>query len=280
MKKTKTLVSHLFIHVVLILLCIICIVPFITMVATSFSEVKGILPDTPILIPEFPLFTDNYAAVWVSNNFALYFKNTLMLAVYGVILNVLISVVTAYAISRFQFPGKEIVFNVFLLTMMIPAQLAIISQYTVMNQLHLVDSYGSVLLLWTSSCIAGNTFFYRGFFESLPKELEESMYLDGASRFRILVNLIVPLSKPAIATSAIFAFTQYWSDLFTVLTFIKSEKKRTISVALQLFKGQHATDFGLLFAGSVIAMIPIVIIFILFQKNFMQQGLTEGAVKG
>lgn len=277
-KKTEKI--NLVIHIFLVVMSVVCLLPFVTMIASSFTDIKGVLPDTPVLFPDLPLFTQNYEDVWYANNFARYFLNTLFLSVVGMALNVLISVVTAYGFSRFQFPGKEFIFDIFLLTMMIPAQLAIISQYTILNSMKLIDSYGGIFLLWTSTCVAGNTFFYRSFFESLPKELEESMYLDGASRFQVLVHLIIPLSKPAIGTSAIFAFTGYWSDLFTILTFIKTEDKRTLSVALQLFKGQHGTDFGLLFAGSVIAIIPIILIFILFQKKFMQQGLTEGAVKG
>lgn len=279
MKKKYFIVSTI-IHIILILMCLTCIVPFVTMVATSFSNVKGILPENPILFPEFPLNVKNYVSVWVSNHFSRYIMNTAMLAICGMCLNVVISVSVSYGFSRFTFPGKETIFNIFLATMMIPAQLAIISQYTVMNSFKLVDQYSAVLILWMATCVAGNTFFYRGFFESIPYELEDSMKLDGASRFQILIHLIIPISKPAIGTSAIFAFTTYWSDLFTVLTFIKSESKRTLSVALQMFKGQHATNYGLLFAGSVIAVIPIVIVFIIFQKQFMQQGLTDGAIKG
>lgn len=279
MKKKGFIVSTT-IHIILLLMCLICIIPFVTMVATSFSNVKGILPEKPILFPEFPLNVKNYVSVWTTSHFSRYIVNTLVLAVCGMCLNVVVSVSVSYGFSRFTFPGKEAIFNIFLATMMIPAQLAIISQYTVLNSFKLVDRYSAVLILWTATCIAGNTFFYRGFFESIPYELEDSMKLDGASRFQILINLIVPISKPAIGTSAIFAFTNYWSDLFTVLTFIKSEHKRTLSVALQLFKGQHATNYGLLFSGSVIAVIPIIIVFIIFQKQFMQQGLTEGAVKG
>lgn len=164
--------------------------------------------------------------------------------------------------------------------MMVPAQLALISQYTVLNGLHLIDNYAGILLLWGGTCVAGNTFFYRGFFESVPRELEESMFLDGASRFGVLIHCIIPLSKPAIATSAIFAFNGYWGDLFNILTFVKTEEKRTLSVALQLFRGQHTTEYGLMFAASVIVVIPVIVIFIIFQKQFMKQGLMEGAVKG
>lgn len=279
MSKKRT-VSHAVIHIVLILLAAVSLLPFCSMIASSFMEIKGVLPDQPVLFPDFPLYTANYSRVWFENNFSRYFLNTLFLSVVGMALNVVVSVMTAYGFSRFEFPGKEFLFNVFLLTMMVPAQLAIISQYTILNDMKLIDQYGGVFLLWTGTCIAGNTFFYRGFFESLPRELEESMFLDGASRNQVLIHLIVPLSKPAIGTSAIFAFTGYWGDLFTILTFIKTEEKRTLSVALQLFRGQHGTEFGLLFAASVITVIPIVAIFIVFQKQFMQQGLTEGALKG
>ena len=102
----------------------------------------------------------------------------------------------------------------------------------------------------------------------------------GPSRLGVLLHCIIPLTKPAIATSAIFAFNGYWGNLFDILTFIKTEEKRTLSVALQLFRGQHTTEYGLMFAASVIVIVPVIVIFIIFQKQFMQQGLVEGAVKG
>ena len=167
-----------------------------------------------------------------------------------------------------------------LLTMMIPAQLAMISQYTVLNGLKLIDTYKGIWLLWGGTCVAGNTFFYRGFFEAVPKELEESMYLDGATRFQTLLHCIIPLSKPAIATQAVLAFNGYWSNLFDILTFTKSTNKRTLSVAPQLFRGQYTTNYGLMFAASVIVIIPIIVLFVIFQKQFMQQGITDGSIKG
>ena len=279
MKRKKT-IAQVVIHVILVVLAVVCLTPFLSMISSSFMDIRGVLPDTPIIFPEVPLFTENYVKVWTANNFSRYFVNTLLISVCGLVINVLISVTMAYSFSRFKFPGREILFNVFLLTMMVPAQLALISQYTVLNGLHLIDNYAGVLLLWGGTCVAGNTFFYRGFFESVPKELEESMFLDGASRFQVLLHCIIPLCKPAIATSAIFAFNGYWGDLFNILTFIKTEEKRTLSVALQLFRGQHTTEYGLMFAASVIVVIPVIVIFVIFQKQFMLQGLMEGAVKG
>ena len=272
--------SRIVIHVILILLAVICLTPFLSMISSSFMDIRGVLPDIPVIFPKLPLFVENYAKVWTANNFSRYFLNTLVISVGGLVVNVVISVSMAYSFARFKFPGREAIFNIFLLTMMVPAQLALISQYTVLNGLKLIDNYAGVLLLWGGTCVAGNTFFYRGFFESVPKELEESMFLDGASRFQVLTHCIIPLCKPAIGTSAIFAFNGYWSDLFNILTFIKTEEKRTLSVALQLFRGQHTTEYGLMFAASVIVIIPVIVIFIIFQKQFMRQGLMEGAVKG
>lgn len=279
MKKGK-LISQIIIHTILIFLAIICLTPFLSMVSSSFMDIRGVLPDVPVIFPQQPLYVENYAKVWTTNNFSRYFLNTAFISICGLVVNVTISISMAYSFSRFKFPGREFIFNLFLLTMMIPAQLALISQYTVLNGLNLIDNYAGVVLLWGGTCVAGNTFFYRGFFESVPRELEESMFLDGASRFGVLLHCIIPLSKPAIATSAIFAFNGYWGDLFSILTFIKTEEKRTLSVALQLFRGQHTTEYGLMFAASVIVIIPVIVIFIVFQKQFMRQGLMEGAVKG
>jgi multiple sugar transport system permease protein len=254
--------------------------PFLSMISTSFMYVKGVLPNKPIIFPDFPVYIKNYTTVWEANNFSRYFGNTVVLAVLGLLLNMIISISTAYGFSRFRFPGREWLFNIFLLTMMIPSMLAIISQYTVVNSFRQVNRISGVLMIWSGTCVAGNVFFYRSFFQAVPAELEESMFLDGANRLQILLHVILPLTRPAIGTQAIFAFNGYWGDLFTVLTMIKSEEKRTLSVALQLFRGQHGTEYGLMFAASVIVIIPVILIFIVFQKQFMRQGLTEGALKG
>lgn len=278
--KKKKLISQICLHVVLIVLSAACLLPFLSMISTSFMKVKGVLPNEPIIFPDFPLYFENYVKAWTANHFQTYFINTIYVSAVGLAVNLLISISMAYSFSRFQFPGKEAIFNVLLFTMMIPAQLAMISQYTVLNSLKMIDTYRGIWLLWGGTCVAGNTFFYRGFFEAVPKDLEESMYLDGASRFQTLIHCIIPLSKPAIATQAVFAFNGYWTNLFDILTFTKSTSKRTLSVALQLFRGQYTTNYGLMFAACVIVMVPVIILFVIFQKQFMQQGLTAGALKG
>ena len=278
--KTRNTAAKTVIYIFLILLCAICMVPFLTMLSTSFSYVKGTLPEKPILFPDFPLYTENYVTIWEKQDFAHYFLNTVIVSGVGLCFNMVITVITAYAFAKFEFPGKNFIFNVMLVTMMIPAMLAIISQYTIINALGAVNTYWGVWLLWSGSCVAGGTFFFRGFFEGIPHELEESMMMDGANRWTILLRCIVPLAAPAIGTHAIFTFNGYWSDLFTVLTLIKNVKMRTLSVSLALYRSQHTTEYGLMFAASVIAMLPVVLVFVVFQKKFLKQGLTVGAVKG
>lgn len=280
MKRKRKTLGQVILHVILISIAGVAILPFLSMIATSLMDIGYVLPDAPPILPKAPFFFQNFTDAWNGSNFKAYFLNSLILASSGTVINMTVSTITAYGFSRFNFPGKEKIFNLFLLTMMIPAMLAIIPQYTVINSMGLVDKYAGILLLYAAGCVTGNTFFFRGFFESIPRELEESVKIDGGNRWHILKNIILPLSKPAIGTMAIFAFTGYWGDLFTILTFIKTEEKRTLPVALQLFKGQHTTNYGMLFAASLIVLVPIIVIFIIFQKQFMKQGLSDGAVKG
>ena len=146
--KKKKIISQICIHVILVALTAICLLPFLSMISTSFMKVKGVLPNEPILFPNFPLYLENYVKAWTANHFQTYFFNTLYVSVVGLIVNLLISITMAYSFSRFQFPGKEPIFNLLLLTMMIPAQLAMISQYTVLNGLKLIDTYKGIWLLW------------------------------------------------------------------------------------------------------------------------------------
>ena len=164
--------------------------------------------------------------------------------------------------------------------MMVPGVLNIVPQYTVIKSLGLVDTYTGLLLLYVSAGIAGNTFFLRGFFEQVPKELEESVIIDGGGSWTIYRHIYLPLSKPAIATLGIFTFSGTWDEFFVALTLIKSEAKRTLPIALQMFQGQHATEWGLFFAAVLIALIPILVIFIICQKYFVQGGFNEGSMKG
>lgn len=275
----KSKFGQLIIHILLLICSAAMVIPFMYMVATALTQDTYVMPYPPILIPK-SLYLGNFIEAWNANNFERYFLNSLFLAITNTILSLFISTLSAYGFARFNFPGKNLIFNIYLFTMMVPGVLNIVAQYTVINGMHLVDTYTGLLLLYVGGGIAGNTFFLKGFFEQIPRELEESIVIDGGSRWTIYRHIILPLSKPALATFAIFAFSGTWDEFFTALTLIKTPIKRTLPIAIRMFQGQFATKWGLVFAASLIAVIPIILIFIIFQKYFIRGGIQEGALKG
>lgn len=272
-------VWRVIIYLLLIMGAFVVLTPFVYMIFTTFFEGKYTLPKPTEVFLQTPNLT-NYIDAWQRNNFQLYFLNSLFVATMTTLFGIFFSTMTAYAFSRFQFPLKEFLFKLFLFTMMVPGVLNIVPQYTVIQSLGLIDTYGGLLLLYIGAGIAGNTFFLRGFFDRIPKELEESIVMDGGGSWTIYRHIYLPLSKASIGTLAIFTFSGAWDEFFVALTILKSEAKRTLPIALQMFQGQHGTEWGLFFAAVIIALIPILLIFIIFQKQFVRSGQNEGAIKG
>lgn len=267
------------VYTVLILGVGIFIIPFIYMILTTFVDVAYSLPRPHEVFSTVPNLT-NYEIVWEKNNFFRYFANSVLVAVVATLGSVFLGSLTAYAFARFQFPFKELIFRIFLFTMMIPLVLAIVPQFTIIKSLNLMNTYYGLWLIYIGGGVVGSTFFLRGFFESVPKELEESILMDGGGNWRIFWNIYLPLSKPALGTMAIFAFSGTWDEYFVALTLIKEEAIRTLPIALMMFQGQYASNWAWIFAASIIALLPIIIIYVIFQKKFVQGGQTEGGVKG
>ena len=274
MRKLKKLP----LYVMLLLFGAITLYPFLYMIATAFTPNTKYLPYPPIFFPK-SFFLDNFITAIRSNHFGRYFLNSTFISIVSMILALFISSLAAYGFARFKFKGKEIIFKAFLFSMMVPGMINIVPQFIVIKSLNLVDTYGGLILLYVGSGIAGNTFFLRSFFENIPRELEESVIIDGGGRWTIFTRIILPLSKPALGTFAIFAFTGYWDEFMQALTIIKTPIKMTLPIAIQLFRGTHATDWGLVFAASLIAIVPIIIIFIVFQKKLVKGGMMEGSIK-
>jgi multiple sugar transport system permease protein len=273
------MIKKILMYVVLILFSITTILPFMYMVATAFTPDSYIIPYPPILIPA-AFYLGNFIAALSSNNFLKYFMNSVFVSSISTLVAIIVSSMSAYAFARFEFRFKEKLFKLYLFSLMIPGLLNIVPQFLFINTIGLVDSYFGLILLYVGAGIAYNTFFLRGFFQSIPREIEESAIIDGASRFTIFTRIIMPLSKPALGTFAIFAFTGFWDEFSSALTIIKSVGKRTLPIAIQLFRQQHGTDWGLIFAATLIALVPIIIFFIVFQKRFIKGDFLSGSVKG
>jgi multiple sugar transport system permease protein len=237
-----------------------------------------VLTFPPQFIPD-PATTDNYVQALTTQNFGLYFLNSIIVSVIATAASVLVSSMMAYAFARFRFPGRELIFRILLLGLIVPAMMLIIPQFILAKQLHLLDSLVGLIVFYTAGTLALNTFLLRGFFESIPWELDQAMQVDGAGAWTRYWRLALPLAKPALATATIFTFLSCWDEFAWALTIINTPEHLTLPVAIQLFQGQNATQWGLVFAASLIAVIPVIIVFLVFQRYFVQ-GLTAGAVNG
>ncbi len=265
-------------HVLLILGALIMLTPFVYMVSTSFKSQAYVLTIPPQLVPD-PATFDNYVQVLTTQNFAAYFMNSVVVSLTSTVVSVLISSMMAYAFARFRFPGRELLFRLVLVGLMVPAMMLIIPQFILAKQLGLIDSLQGLIVFYVAASISLNTFLLRGFFASIPGELDDAMQVDGANAWTRYWRLVMPLSTPALATTTIFTFLATWDEFAWALTIINDPSKRTLPLAIQLFQGQNATQWGLVFAASVVAVLPVIVVFLIFQKYFVQ-GLTSGAVKG
>jgi multiple sugar transport system permease protein len=257
---------------------VVMIVPFFYMLSTSLKPDRLVLEVPPRLLPSHPT-TANYTAAWTSNDFSRYFLNSVLVALATTLLTVLLASMMAFAFARFDFPGKGLLFALMLLGLMVPTIMLLIPQFLLAKKLMLLNTLWGLIVFYAGGNLALNTFLLRSFFRDIPRELEEAMVVDGAGPWTRYRRLILPLSRPALATVGIFTFLASWDEFTWALTIIADPKKRTLPIAIALFQGQHATSWGLVFAASVIAVLPVILIFITFQRQFVS-GLAAGALKG
>lgn len=265
-------------YATLVLGAIVMILPFAYMVSTSFKKRTFLFQNPPQFIPSEPT-TRNYIDAWNSSHFSKYFLNSLIVATSSTIITVTFAAMSAYAFARFYFFGKKPLFIMLLLGLMVPTIVMIIPQFIIAKKLHLVDSLTGLIFFYIGGNFALNTFLLRGFMEEIPVELEDSMKVEGANAWTRFIRLYLPLSRPALGTVALFSFLGSWDEFAWAVTLINSEDKRTLPIGIALFHGAHATSWGLVFAASIIALIPVVIVFLAAQRHFIQ-GLSVGGVKG
>ncbi len=263
-------------YILLIIFTITSVGPLIFSFFSSFKTFRDILAIPPTFIPN-PWTWGNYAEILNDASFLHWILNALIYAVGAMILNVLFSAMAGYALARMNFPGKNFIFILTLSVMMIPLTVTIIPKFLVMNTLHLTNTYLALIL--PAMAQPFSVFVMAQFMKSLPKELEESAMIDGASRFRTFFQIILPLVKPALTAVAIVTFQGAWNDFLWPLIVLSSNNMYTLPLGLYFFKSAHYTEYNLLIAGSMFNTIPIVILFFIFQRYFIE-GAVGSAVKG
>ncbi|MCF8240320.1 MAG: carbohydrate ABC transporter permease [Melioribacteraceae bacterium] len=220
---------------------------------------------------------DNYVKAFEAAPFGSYYVNSMVVAFSVTIGQLITCSMAAFAFARMRFRGKDALFYIFLATMMIPYNVTMIPSFLVLHWLGWIDTYNALIVPGLAS--AFGTFLLRQFFMTIPKELEEAAYIDGSTRFQVLWKIIIPLSKPALATLAIFTFMGTFNDFIWALIVINSEELTTVQLGLSIFRDRYLTQWDLLMAGSVTATIPILIVFFFAQKYFIK-GIALSGLKG
>lgn len=272
--KSKHDLKNKGVYILLILGSIIMFFPFIWSVLTSFKTLSESLITPPKILPaEFGLM--NYVDVWNTLPFLHFFINTGIMILARVILSTLISAMAAYAFARLKFPGKNFLFLMVLIPMMVPSQIFILPQYLIVAKIGWINTIKALVVPGIASTFG--TFLLRQFFMGIPDELEEAATLDGASVGQIFLKIMLPLSKSGLVSMAIFTALFAYKDLMWPLIVNTSAEKMPLSSGLALLQGQYLTNYPQLMAGSVIAIIPMVILFVIFQKQFVEGIATTGS---
>lgn len=257
---------------------VIVAIPFLFMISTSLKPQQYTFEYPPRLIPR-QVTLNNYVRALSKDMFFLYFLNSLVVAMLTTTSTVLVSSLLAYAFGRLEFPGKEPLFYMFLAGMMIPPVTLIIPQFLVAKSLKLLNNHAGLVIVYVTMNLSMQTFLLRGFFESIPSELEDAVRIDGGGQWTIFWRIILPLSRPGLATVAIFTFLYSWDEFPWAHVAIKETTRRTLPIAIALFQNQHLTQWGQVFAVSIVGLIPVVTVFVLFQRHFIR-GIARGGLKG
>ena len=271
MKKIKK--GNLLIHIVLILGAVIMILPFVWMVLTSFKTLAESTQMPPKIFPE-SVQLSNYTEVMRLLPFGKFYINTILMLVFRVLGSVLFSAMAAYAFARLEFPGKNFLFSLVLLQMMVPGQLFIIPQFLLIQKLGLLNTVTALVIPGFVS--AFGTFLLRQFFMGIPKELEEAAKLDGCSIGGTFFRIMLPLANSGLVALGIFTALFAFKDLMWPLIVNMSIDKMTLSAGLASLQGQFSTNFPQLMAGSLLAIWPMLLIFIVFQRRFIEGIATTG----
>ena len=263
-------------HLFLILGSVVMLLPFIWMLSTSLKEPKEIFTYPPIWVPS-TFAWSNYTEALTAMPFDRFYLNSFFVALSVTTLQILTSSLAAFAFARLRFRGRDALFLIYLATLMIPFPVLLIPNFILVRELGWYDTYQALILPPAFS--AFSTFLLRQHFKSLPLELDDAARIDGASSFRIWWQIIMPMSKTALAAVAIFVFLGNWNEFLWPLVVTNSEEMRTIPVGLSAFQGQYNVKWQLLMAAAVVAMLPVLVVYLFAQKWFIK-GITITGMGG
>ena len=270
--------ATLLLHILLSLGAVAMVIPFIWMISTSFKELAQVFVYPPEWIPN-PFVWENYPKAFTAVPFARWFFNSLFIALFVTLGQLITCSLAGFTFVRMRFPGRNVLFLIYLGTMMIPHHVTIIPVFVMMNALGLVDTFWPLIIPALVS--AWGTFLFRQYFLTMPQELEDAAKIDGCSFFRIYSQIFMPLSKPILATLGVFTFMGSWNDFLGPLIFLQSKDNKTLPIGLLQFRAdfQGMSNWPVMMAGIVISVLPVLIAFVIGQKYFVR-GIALTGIKG
>ena len=266
-------------HLLLIIISILVIVPVIWVFVNSLKPSSEILLE-PLSLPS-QIEWDNFARAWNTAGLGTGFINSIIVTLISILLIVFISAMAAYVIARKRFRFRRSVQTIFLLGLMLPTFLAMAPLFLLMNKLNLVNSLPGLIMVYVAYSLSFTIFILIAFFKQIPHSLEEAAIIDGCGPFRVFWNIMLPLAKPGLISAAIFNFVGIWNEYILALILISNEELKTLPLQLAniMMVQQYHTDWGALYAGLVLSIIPVTIFFLIFQRRLIE-GSTAGSIKG
>jgi raffinose/stachyose/melibiose transport system permease protein len=277
LKETNFItIENLLIQIFLATAAIVMLYPIFMMVLSGFKTTPEIFM-SPFSMPK-KFNIENFQVIWEKTNVPRYFLNSIIVTASSIALLLITGTMAAYAISRYKFRGALMVSLFFLSGLMLPLRLAIIPLFIQLKYLGLIDNLLGLIFIYTAMSLPATVFILTGFLRSLPKELEDSARMDGASELRIMLDIMVPLISPALVIAGIYSAVPIWNDFFFPLIFIQSPEWKTLAQGLTAFFGEYSINYGVLYAGLSLASLPMIFIFIAQSRRFIA-GMTAGALK-
>lgn len=275
-KKTNRTVTMVIVYIVLIIVTALMLIPFLWMLSASLKMNKDVFTFPIQWIPDNPRWK-NYVDIWTKIPLLTFVKNSAKLTIIVTLLQLFTSSFAAYAFAKMNFKGKNILFLGYIATIAVPWQAYMVPQFMMMRGWHLNNTHLAIICLQAFS--AFGVFLMKQFYEGVPSELCEAARIDGLTEYGIWFRVMLPLSKPALSTLTIFTFVSTWNDFLGPLIYLTRNELKTIQIGLRMFISQYSAEYGLIMAASVIALIPVLIVFLALQKYFVQ-GVASTGLKG
>ncbi len=270
------IVKKVLLYAALILMAFVMLVPFAWMISASLKFEKDVFSFPIVWIPENPQW-GNYSEIWQKVPLLTGFFNSVKLTVCVTLLQLATSSLAAYAFAKLEFKGRDTIFMLYIMTIAIPWQVYMVPQYKMMTIFGLTDSHLGIVLMHAFT--ATGVFLMRQFFMGIPTELLEAARIDGLSEYGIWAKLMLPLSKPVIATLCLTSFTFEWNDFMGPLIYLSTTEKKTLQVMLRMFNTQYSSNYALIMAAATVALIPVLILFVFLQRYFVE-GVATSGLKG